>query len=347
MEKTIPRTISKPGTKKSVNIIIPILVLLFNLFILLSPNKIISGAKEGIDLWLNTVFPSLFPFIAGVNILGGLGVINYLGHLLNPVMKPLFGVRGQAGFALAAGFICGCPIGAKTTCDMLQNGQLTKEEAQCLLCFVNNAGPIFILGAVGAGMFESASAGYLLTASHYGAAIINGLLLSKNSLNRKDGGGYINSATDLRKTTRIKTFGQILSESVKNAMETILQIGGFLILFSVIIKIIETTNVFVYLASFFSGVLSFSNFSPELINALLTGIVEMTNGAKNIAPFGANIQNLSVCAAVISFGGFSIHAQTMSFLYKSELSIAKYIAAKTLHAVIASALCYVLFPVFC
>ncbi|MDR1689033.1 MAG: sporulation integral membrane protein YlbJ [Clostridiales bacterium] len=347
MEKIASGTISKPDTKKMTNIIIPVLVLLFNIFILISPNKIISGAKQGIDLWLNTVFPSLFPFMVGVNILGGLGVINYLGRFLQPVMQPLFGVRGQAGFALAAGFICGCPIGAKTTCDMLQNGQLTKDEAQCLLCFVNNAGPIFILGAVGTGMFKSASAGYLLIAAHYIAAILNGLLLSKNGFNRKGGAGYVKNIISLRKTGEIKTFGQILSESVKDAMETILHIGGFLILFSVIIEMIVAANVFGAFSELFSGVLSLINFPPELLNALLTGIVEMTNGAKNLSPFGVNVQNLSACAAVISFGGFSIHAQTVSFLYKAELNVGKYFAAKVLHAIIAAALCYVLFPVFC
>ena len=47
-------------------------------------------------------------------------------------------------YALLLGLICGYPMGAKLTADLFREGKITKSEAQYLLTFCNNPGPVFI-----------------------------------------------------------------------------------------------------------------------------------------------------------------------------------------------------------
>lgn len=340
----------KNKLKKIVSLIIPTLVMLFNVFILLNPREIILCAKEGIDLWINTVFPSLFPFIIGANILTGLGFVNFMGTLLEPVMQPLFGVPGHGSFALMAGLTSGYPVGAKVTGDLRAKNQITKHEAQRLLSFTNNSGPLFILGAVGVGLFKSITAGYFIMTIHYGAAIINGLLFKSYKKSppsgRREKNLFRKSYQSMLRYRQKedKTIGQLLSDSVKNAMETILQIGGFIILFCVLVKILELTNFISVTRALLSPVLGTTD--SELYEGIFTGIIEMTNGAKKISSLGLSAQNVIACSALISFGGFSIHAQSINFLQKTDISFLIYILSKTSHTAITVVLGFLLFPFF-
>lgn len=51
------------------------------------------------------------------------------------------------------GIISGYPVGAKIVTEFRKNGDCTKAEAERLLSFTNNSGPLFIIGTVGITMF--------------------------------------------------------------------------------------------------------------------------------------------------------------------------------------------------
>ena len=106
--------------------------------------------------------PALFPFLAVSSLLVSLGFGEWVSPHLAGVMGPLFRLPGQASSALLLGLVGGYPIGAKTAADLYRENLLTADEAERLLAFCNNSGPAFIVGAVGAGVFGSASAGLLL-----------------------------------------------------------------------------------------------------------------------------------------------------------------------------------------
>src|SRR5690606_18600866 len=48
------------------------------------PEEAYSAAVKGVDVWWNIVFPALLPFFIGSEILMGLGVVHFLGVLLEP-----------------------------------------------------------------------------------------------------------------------------------------------------------------------------------------------------------------------------------------------------------------------
>ena len=323
--------------------ILPLLVCIFNILILLFPAQMIGAARTGLNLWFNQVAPSLIPFIIGTNILVGSGAVSFIGALLEPIMLPLFGVRGAGGFALITGMTSGYPMGAKITAHLREQKELTQVEAERLITFCNNAGPLFILGAVGVGMFNSAAFGYFIMLCHYASAILTGLVFkhyrrrgsrAKLSHNGRVGGSNTISKAyrSMRKTQRQdgRSFGALLGDSTKNAMETIALIGGFIILFCVLVEVVEMVNVT----------------SNPLTRGVLAGILEVTNGANILSDGGISRQTACFTIGIISFGGFSIHSQALTFIHKSDIKPTIYILGKLLHGLLAFVLSWVLFPFF-
>ncbi len=60
---------------------------------------------------------------------------------------------GIGAYAFVMGIISGYPVGAKIVTEFKNNGECSKAEAERLLSFTNNSGPLFIIGTVGIAMF--------------------------------------------------------------------------------------------------------------------------------------------------------------------------------------------------
>lgn len=319
---------------------LPFLIAVFNLFILLFPNEILSSSKNGIVLWSTNILPTLLPFTIGTNILIQTGIIELTGIFLEPVMYPLFKVPGCSAFALICGMISGYPIGAKITQVLRSNEQISKSQAQRLISFCNNSGPLFIIGAIGTSMLGSKKAGYFIMFVHYFSAIITGLVFrfffgnEKNHL-QPNGRIFFRAAKALKFSHTNKSIGKIISDSVHDSIETVLQIGGFIVLFSVAAKILELSNIIPIIWYFASQFDFFARLGYENFNGIIIGIIEMTNGAKILTMHEFSPSMLIILSALVSFGGFSIHMQSLSFITKTDISPYMYIFSKTIHALIS------------
>lgn len=334
-----------------VSFIIPILVALFNIFIIFYPREILDAAREGINLWFNNIFPSLLPFIVGTNILIGLGVVSFIGTLLEPIMNPLFRVSGSGAFALVVGVTSGYPMGAKVTAGLRESEAITKHEAQRLAGFCNNSGPLFILGAVAAGMFRSVAVGYFILITHYIGAICTGLILRYYKYEKRSVQNPISNKNLLTLAVKNmkdskkedgRSFGKLLGDSIKNAMETILIVGGFVIIFRVIVKIFEITGI-VYILTPLATVF---NLPTEAFIGILVGFIEVTNGVKILSDIPLATHNIIITAGIISFGGLSVLAQSANFLGKTDINIFLYFISKIIHATITVILSILLVPFF-
>ncbi|MDR2903467.1 MAG: sporulation integral membrane protein YlbJ, partial [Clostridiales bacterium] len=258
-----------------------------SLFMLFFPGESLAAGRGGLDLWFSNVLPSLLPFLIGTSLLSAAGFVHFLGVLLEPVMMPLFRVPGAGGFAFAAGLLSGYPMGARVTAQLNENGDLTVSESERLLSFVNNAGPLFMIGAVGAGMFMDASAGYFILAVHYTAAIATGLLFRFYKYEKKPPRVPGGSKQLFRKAFRAmrsanlkdsRSFGAKLGESVSGAMETLLMVGGFIILFCVLVEIFRQVNGFGLLSAVIAPLGDRFGVPREIYHGVFTGMLEITNG---------------------------------------------------------------------
>jgi len=301
--------------------IILVLLLTFKGLFLFFPDTVLTASRAGLLLWLNNVMPALLPFMIVTNMLITTGLAKYLGNLLAPIMRRVFCLPGAGGFAFVIGLTSGYPMGAKTVADLHKSGELTTQNAQHLLAFCNNAGPLFILGVVGVGFFENAAVGYVLWAGHVLAAVMLGVLLRGKTEHT--------TTPKISATTNI-SIGKALGDSVKNAMESMMVIGGLIIFFNAVVAVLGEVGLPD------SGVLA----------GVMAGAVEVTGGVRKISYAGVSAVSVGTAAFAIAFGGFSIHMQTFHFAEGTGISAGKYLLCKLLHGVIAAAVSVLLWVGF-
>lgn len=166
------------------------------------------------------------------------------GRFLKKPIQKIFNVPGEGAIAIIMGIISGYPTGAKIVVNFREKNICSKEEGERLLAFTNNSGPLFILGTVGISLFGDAKIGYLLLISHIISSLTVGIIF-KNWKKEKS-----KSYTDLVKKVEkpknigVRDLGEILGTSIKKSITTILNIGGFIVIFSVILSILENIGFF-------------------------------------------------------------------------------------------------------
>ena len=235
------------------------------------------------------------------------------------------------------GIISSSPIGATITYDLYENNLITKNEAERLLAFTNNTGPLFIVGTTGTLLFGSKLIGYLLLLTHILACLTVGIILGVTSRIKNenkeiyDKNYYKN--TIKANSNDLSDLGVILSLSIKKSIALILQIGGFVVLFSVIISILNESNVFIIIGN----MLEKFYIPKEFTKSLLTGMLELTSGVNIIARLQTSNLSLNIilCSFLLGFCSFSVMLQVKSVVSKSNLSIKTYVNGKLLHGLIA------------
>jgi sporulation integral membrane protein YlbJ len=312
-------------------------IILIILNLLLSPDICILAAKEGLLLWFNKVLPSLLPFIILINVLSGLNIMQAIGTAASPITKRLWNLPGSSLFVFIMGFIAGYPMGAKIISQLVDSNTLTIPEAQKTLCFSNNCGPLFIVGTVGTLMLGNSSIGYFLLVVHILSALIISIIFSPFNNNNA-----AKTQTKKHSTSSVSLkFSSLFNESVKNAMDTIVYIGGFIIFFSVIARIVNVSPIMVHLIHSLRTLI----ISPEIFSGMITGLLELSNGVNSLSGSSIlSVLNLALISFMIGFGGLCIFFQTSYVLSNCGFSLIPYSTAKLMQGIISFILVYLLYP---
>lgn len=141
----------------------------------------------------------------------------------------------------------------------------------------------------------------------------------------------------------LSNLGEVLGTSIYNAIITVMIIGGFVVLFSVIISILNQSHIIQILCTIINPVLKSFNINTSLSEAFITGLLELTNGVKLASSINDKIisNQIILCAFLLGFGGFSILLQVFSITSKSDLSIKPYLIGKFLQGVFAAIYTYI------
>ncbi len=323
---------------------VPACICLFTIFLLIFSNANLSSAKTGLALWANSVVPSLLPFFIATELLGYTNVISILGKLLNRLMRPIFNVPGEGAFPFIMGIISGYPMGAKIVSNFKAQGICTNEEAERLLAFTNNSGPLFIIGTVGVGLFKDTTTGFLLFSTHILACLTVGFLFRWWKSGKKKRNTFSEETSNtIPPKVSLSNLGEVLASSIMSAINTIFLIGGFIVLFSVIISILENSGFLVGLAHLIHPILNIFKMPVSYADGIFIGLLELTNGVCNIA----NIVNKSIstniiiCAFLLGFGGISIMLQILSITSKAKIPIKSYLIGKLLQGIFAAFYTYI------
>jgi sporulation integral membrane protein YlbJ len=315
--------------------------------LILFPQESFEASIRGLNMWWKIVFPALLPFFIVSEMLIGFGVVTFIGVLLEPLMRPLFKVPGVGGFVLAMGMASGFPAGAKLTARLRQEGQVTQIEAERLVSFTNSSNPIFIFGAVSVGFFQNPKLGVVFALSHYLGNICVGIIMrfygkgdgEKQTNHKKK--FHLRNAFSILHQTRLKDnrpIGKLLGDAVTSSIQTLLMIGGFIIMFSVLNKMLYHLHITELLAKAVELLLSTLSFPKSLSIPFISGLFEITLGSQLTSKVQAAtlLQQVIITSFILGFNGFSVHAQVASILAQTDIRFRPFFFARLLHGLLAS-----------
>jgi len=326
------------ASRKTYDLIITLALFAAMGALLLFPQEAISAAREGLTLSANVIIPSLFPFFVLSSLTVHLGLTRHFDRLLDPVMRPLFNVGGVCASALVLGFVGGYPVGARTAIALYESGSIPKKEAERLLAFSNNAGPAFILGVVGVGIFSSSRAGIFLYLAHVTASLLVGLLF-------RSWGGRAADTPPGPAGVRASAppFSRAFIDSVTGAVRSILSICGFVIFFTVFIRLLILAGILPGIAGLLGTAFTGLGLEPDQAAMLLTGLVELSSGVWGLRDGAGELpQAMAMAAFMLGWAGLSVHCQVISFMGGSGLSVRSYLLGKLLHGVLSAGLIFLL-----
>lgn len=292
--------------------LITIFFLLLTSCILTNSSQSLSYALLGLELWFNKMIPSLLPFMILSGIMVRLNLTEKMAMAVYPVVNPLYKIRKNVCYCMLLGFLCGFPMGAKVTGELRERGLLTTREAQFLLAFCNNIGPVYFLSFALPLLGRRLVFPYLF--GMYGIPLLYGLVLRHTvyrdiempGITRKD----YRSQRELRSCEQRPQEKSLLfkvleatEQSVQASIQSIMMLGGYMILFNLM------------------------NLIPHVLLGrpldILGPLLEITGG---LGMLKERLPLFSLLA--LSFGGLSCIAQTYSCIKNTDLSLSEYIYHK-------------------
>lgn len=305
------------------------------------PEVALRSAEKGVSLWASSVLPALLPFFICTNFMTRLGIPFIIGDAFEMPFRRIFGAPGVSAFIFTVSITSGYPMGSKLIGDMGRAGQITKAEARQMLTFCSTSGPLFMLGAVGVGMLASPIAGAIIAASHYLGAITNGVFyrvihdIKEYFVRTKQLGDPHKSTKEeiSREKHVMKLEDSILdlfTLSILSSLKSLGIICGYIVLFTMMTDFVVYSGVFNWLAPVWM--------------ALGKGIFEMTVGCNSVAATEGLlfITTCALCAFLISFGGLSIMAQSLSMMRGVGISSFYYLKIKVTHGLFALGIALIL-----
>ena len=312
------------------------------------PKDAYEAAVTGLHIWWDIVFPALLPFFVISQILIGLGVVHMMGVFLEPVMRPLFNVPGAGSFVMAMGLASGFPIGAVLTAELRAQNLCNRVEGERLLSFSNTADPLFMIGAVAVGMLGYPQAGLTIVLAHYFSSLTLGFLMRFYRRREAGPAERVSQRTPLiaralqalvqAREKDGRPFGRLMGEAIQKSIETLLLVGGFIILLSVVIRILDLMGLVALLGRGIGSLLKLAGLGPALAAPLVSGFFEIDLGCQAVADAaGAAMgERLIALGMIIAWSGLSVHCQVASIISKTDLRIAPYLLARVIHAFIAA-----------
>ncbi|NPC92456.1 sporulation integral membrane protein YlbJ [Bacillus sp. WMMC1349] len=335
--------------KKVNTFIITVLLLLFTAAIITHPQASFDASKNGLAMWWEVVFPSLLPFFILSELLIGFGIVTFVGLLLEPFMRPVFRVPGVGGFVLAMGMASGFPSGAKLTSRLRQERQISRVEAERLASFTNSSNPLFIFGAVAVGFFHNPALGIVLAAAHYLGNVAVGVTMrsygkkeevdpDRNKRTRRI--PSIKEALKALHQARLeekRPLGKLLSDAVISSVQTLLMVGGFIILFSVFNNILSVVHITDILSQGMRMMLSVLHFPIHLDKPLLSGVFEITLGSQLVSAANAPLLAKAIIVSfILGFSGFCVQAQVAGILAETDIRFKPFFIARFLQGIYAA-----------
>lgn len=313
--------------------------ILLAIAIVSAPEASFAASLQGLKLWWTLVFPALLPFLILSEMLTASGAVHGFGVMLEPLMKRVFRLPGASGWTLALGMTAGFPAGAGAVMQLHKQGSITDKEAGRLASLAHYASPVTVLIVVGAAFLHSPASGYALLAIHWLAGLSAGCTSTLFAGRTRLQSTALQEQAHRKKTsllTRIyraaadaraqdgRSFGRLLGESVGSSVQNLMIVGGYMIIFAVVIHIAASAL-------------------PQLPQALVSSLLEihlgsyaLTRGAADLSAFSSmDALTAAWLSAALAWSGICGQLQALTLLKQAGVRYLSYAAIRLLHGVYA------------
>lgn len=268
----------------------------------------IAGASDGIQICIETVIPSLFPFFVISSLLTGVFTGKSLS-VLGKIGKKL-GIPQGAEPLVIIGFLGGYPVGAQCVAQACKYGRLSSEDGERMLAFCSNAGPAFLFG-LGGVLFEDIRICWILWMIHILSALFVAVITPKTA------------QLPFRSTETPPT---TLVVSLQCAVKNMAIVCGWIILFRTIIGFCRRWFLWYF---------------PSSISLLFSGLLELTNGCLLLTEISSLGLRMELFSLLLGFGGICVLLQTKSALSDSPLHGKAYFPGKIAQSAMSFLLCLI------
>lgn len=313
-----------------------IFILCVFIIMLFYQSSYIQGMKNGINFCINTLIPSLFPFMFLSSFIVKSGISNTLGKILYPITKTLFYLPGCCGSAIILGLTGGYPTGAKATNELLVSNLINNEQANRMMAFNIGAGPAFIIGTVGEILLKNKYIGLAIFTSQIFVSIIMGIILGiRARINKKVFYEQSNSQHNIK-----YGYSNSLILSCRDAVCSTVNMCSLVVLFSTFISIADS----IHLNDLITQILSLINVPKTISQVLIPILLEVNVGCISISRL---IYSPSLIAFAIGWCGFCVHCQIFSsFTSEKTLNIRNFLFFRLAQGVGASIIVYIFIKLF-
>ena len=237
-----------------------------------------------LTLLANIIIPSVFPYLI---------ISQYISnsHLIEKIpgrfISFVFGIHKCSIKAIICSVLCGYPSGAVCARSLYDKGEIDIKEAQRLICFTNNAGPLFLSSAVGTSLLGSTRDGAMIYLIQLISSFAYGIITREKNV------VYHRYSTKKHSHPR----GDFCSY-VKNGVNICINICGFMIAAYVMASAI---------CIFANDILGIC-----FLNPYTKSFFEITAGIKELCVCGTTRFKFPLICAVVSWSGFSVIMQIKS-----------------------------------
>lgn len=277
------------------------------LLLLFFPQIAHEGVDLGVALFMEALFPYLLPYLILTGWFIRLTTAKTTSQPFSLILK-VYGISALGGF----------PTGSATISQLVHQQVLSRKQAAYLLGICHSPSPLFLIGYVGQELLgeTSFSWNYLLLLHTFSLLLL--LILHKKL------------RTNPPQTT-VNKDPSPFSSSVKESMPTVAVVAATIIFFTTIYHVLlHQTALF------------FNQSSPSS-QALLAGVLEMTNGLFLFNQI-LSAENFPLIAVILlTTQSFSIHLQVIVLAKSARIPLKQYALIRLLYCICIPLLYVLLF----
>ncbi len=296
------------------------------ILLIFAPDSSLEYMKKSIELCLQSLVPTLFPFMIISDFLLSVNAFKYLRFILLKPISLIFGLSDNGSCAVAMGTLCGFPIGTKSSVKLYEENKISHREFLHIMSFCNIPSGAFVCGTVGFAL-QNVNLGKRIYLSLLLSSLIMGLFGRAVYKYERKNDDFSKSDTDT-----VTAF----TSAVTSSASVMIGVCAYVVFFSVIIGYLYKLCTSLSL--------------PRIITLLLCGLVEMSNGVALVSSeiFSNPCFAPAITAFFVGFSGISVTFQIFSLDKAHNLNKKIFVLQKFLQGLLCCAITYVslkLFPV--